>query len=123
MVAVNTAKLKLVALTVLAVICLAVVVLFLIPDSPAQKYLFDFMKWIGVSFFTFTWQYFPLFLSYYMSVPAYIFSFLCMSPHYILMLAFFSTPAHTFLSHTIFYVHTCDSFLSLDLPSSLSIIL
>jgi len=47
MVAINTAKLKLVALTVLGTICLAVIILFLIPDSPAQEYLWEFMKWIG----------------------------------------------------------------------------
>jgi len=47
MVAINTAKLKLVALTVLSVICLVVIVLFLIPDSPAQEYMWAFMKWIG----------------------------------------------------------------------------
>jgi len=40
------AKVKLVALTVLCAIFVVVIVLFLIPDSPAQKYLLNFMSWI-----------------------------------------------------------------------------
>jgi len=42
----TTAKLKIVALSVLCALFVIIIVLFLIPDSPAQKYLLDFMTWI-----------------------------------------------------------------------------
>jgi len=44
---ITTGQVKLVALSVLCVLFVVVIVLFLIPDSPAQKYLLDFMNWIS----------------------------------------------------------------------------
>jgi len=46
MITLSTAKLKLVVLSLLGAIVLLVIILFLIPDSPAQEYLLDFMQWI-----------------------------------------------------------------------------
>jgi len=40
------ANVKVVTLSVLCAIFVVVIILFLIPDSPAQKYLLDFMNWI-----------------------------------------------------------------------------
>jgi len=43
---VSSTKLKLLALSVLCATFVVVIVLFLIPDSPAQQQLLDFMSWI-----------------------------------------------------------------------------
>jgi len=43
----STAKLKVIALGVLCVLSVIIIVLFLIPDSPAQRYLLDFLDWIN----------------------------------------------------------------------------
>jgi len=44
---VTTQRLKMVALSLLCALFCVVIILFLIPDSPAQRYLLDFMNWIG----------------------------------------------------------------------------
>jgi len=46
MVSISTAKIKILVLSVLCALFLVIIVLFLIPDSPAQRHLLDFMTWI-----------------------------------------------------------------------------
>lgn len=44
--AIPVSKLKGVALAVLCTVIVAIIVLFMVPDSPAQQYLLDLMNWI-----------------------------------------------------------------------------